>query len=113
VNGLGAEQVLGETTFLSARILAAWPLPLRGGGLNIQFAAASGFGGGPASTRIDLFDVSGRLVRRIFDGEKTPGMHLHTWDGTDDRGRPVDTGVYYLRLRSAGLEETGKILVVR
>lgn len=113
VNGLGTEQVLGETTFLSARILAAWPLPLRAGGLNIQFAAASGFGGGPAQTRIDLFDVSGRLVRRVFDGEKTPGMHLHTWDGMDDRGRAVDTGVYYLRLRSAGLEETGKILVVR
>lgn len=46
----------------------------------------------PVSIRI--VDLSGRLMRRIFDGDDALGEHTHIWDGTDDSGRLVPPGLY-------------------
>ncbi len=56
-------------------------------------------------TRVGLrfFGVSGRLVRVLLAEEAVPaGHHALTWDGTDDVGRAVSAGVYFLRLEANG-----------
>jgi hypothetical protein len=45
-----------------------------------------------------LFDVTGRQVRMLIDGVVTPGWHAVTWDGRDDRGFRVPSGIYFGRL---------------
>jgi hypothetical protein len=46
----------------------------------------------------DVFDVAGRLVSRVEDALSTAGQRVLTWDGTDQTGRPVASGVYFFRL---------------
>ena len=54
-----------------------------------------------AAARVDLsvFDVQGRRVRRLADGEQSAGRKVASWDGRDDRGLPVASGPYLVRLR--------------
>ncbi len=112
VNGLGEELLLGEAALLPARALAAWPLPYRGGSLSISFAAAGARGGGPGETSVELFDISGRRLRSIARGRFASGHHSVTWDGLDDRGMPVVSGLYFLRATTLGETAQIKLLVM-
>jgi hypothetical protein len=113
VNGLGEELMLGETSFRPAARLTAWPLPYRGGNLSITFATYGGAGGGSGPAVVSLYDVSGRLVRTIARGDFPAGYQAAAWDGRDDRGRGVATGVYFLRVTSAGAERSLKVVIAR
>lgn len=48
--------------------------------------------------RIDVFDVSGRRVRQLFDRRLPRGTHIVGWDGRDDRSERVAAGTYFARL---------------
>jgi hypothetical protein len=65
----------------------------------------------PESVRLDLFDVSGRLVRRLIDGTMPAGNHQTTWDGRGDNGESLPSGVYHYRL-SAGSEAVERKMVL-
>ena len=47
---------------------------------------------------IEVFDLSGRLVKRVFDGGESLGEYVHTWDGTDASMRLVSPGLYLCRI---------------
>jgi hypothetical protein len=49
-------------------------------------------------TRLEIFDVSGRLVRRILSPHVAPGAHELPWDGRDALGQRQPAGVYLYRL---------------
>lgn len=51
---------------------------------------------------VDVHDVSGGLVRRLYAGVRPPGVYDLEWDGRDEHGRPVASGVYFLRLAPYG-----------
>ncbi|MEZ5066481.1 MAG: agmatine deiminase family protein [bacterium] len=55
--------------------------------------------------RVDLavYDVGGRLVRRLVNEERPAGRSEIVWDGRDDAGVRLPAGVYYYRLRAAGI----------
>lgn len=59
---------------------------------------------------IDLYDASGRLVRRMAGVCSATGETV-TWDRRDDSGVPVRAGVYFYRVNAGGLRESGKIVV--
>ena len=63
------------------------------GGTNLRF-------GLPRAGRADLavYSVQGRLVRRLVHAELAAGEHVATWDRTDESGRRVASGVYYVAL---------------
>ncbi|MBD3348380.1 MAG: M6 family metalloprotease domain-containing protein [Candidatus Eisenbacteria bacterium] len=67
--------------------------------------------GGRVSLRV--YDVNGRLVRTIVDGFLPGGRHHARWDGKDERGRNVASGVYFYSLEAPGLSKRGKSVVVR
>jgi hypothetical protein len=60
-----------------------------------------------------VYDVTGRLVRTLVDGERTAGRFDAAWDGRDGRGIPVASGVYYVQLRAGGEVRRQKIVLVR
>ncbi|MBN1827482.1 MAG: T9SS type A sorting domain-containing protein [Candidatus Eisenbacteria bacterium] len=68
--------------------------------------------GGGAAT-IEVFDVSGRLVRTLVDGQSAAGSHQVVWDGRNARGRSVPSGVYFYRLTAPGVEMTRKMVLLR
>jgi len=61
---------------------------------------------------IDVFDASGRRVRRIADGWQPAGESVATWDGRDAGGARVPAGVYFARFESAGRALMRKIVRV-
>ena len=86
---------------------------MRRGMLTVSFASVSGAGGGAGQTEVGLYDVSGRLVRWIARGSYPAGIHTALWDGSNEDGRPVPAGVYFLRLTTGREQETKKVTVVR
>ncbi len=69
----------------------------------------------PAAGRVSLrvFDVSGRLVRTLIDGERPAGVGRAAWDGKDASNRPLPAGVYFAKLSAAGVERTTRIMRLR
>jgi serine protease AprX len=75
-------------------------------------AGRTGSSGGEAVT-LAIYDVSGRLVRRLFEGRKALGDHAVEWDGLDDRGVAVSSSVYYYRLSVGGQSASKKLVLIR
>ena len=87
--------------------LIAYPVPFR---LAVTVALDS-----PGGTRAEasVYDVRGRQVRRLWEGALVTGRTLVTWDGNDDRGHPVPSGVYLLRATAGNESAVRKIVRVR
>jgi hypothetical protein len=66
---------------------------------------------GPASLRI--YDSAGRLVTTLVDGVHSAGSHRAVWDGTDGAGNALPSGVYLVRLQSAGQQDSHKLLLAK
>lgn len=65
------------------------------------------------SVSIVIYDVSGARVRTLLDGTIPAGRHVVPWDGTNDGGRAVGSGVYYCRLTAGKKTLTKKMVVAR
>lgn len=65
------------------------------------------------NVELAVFDVQGRRVRVLESGPKSGGLHESTWDGLDDRGRAVASGVYYVRLAGDNDTRTRKIVLLK
>ncbi|MFH1143312.1 MAG: FlgD immunoglobulin-like domain containing protein [Candidatus Eisenbacteria bacterium] len=63
--------------------------------------------------RLTVHDVTGRTIRCLADGALTPGTHEASWDGRDERGTAVRTGVYFCCLRVGADQSVGRLLVIR
>jgi hypothetical protein len=74
----------------------------------IRFEAATG----GERARLAVYDAEGRLVRTLFDGMAGPGPETVTWDGRDDAGRRLASGVYYCRLASGGSSATRAMVLL-
>jgi BNR/Asp-box repeat protein len=68
---------------------------------------------GGGRVKLEVFDVAGRHLRTLTDGWVAGGTQLARWDGVDDRGRAVTSGVYLCRLRAPGCSETRRMMVLR
>jgi hypothetical protein len=87
---------------------ASVPNPLRG-------AARIRFGLPEASVAsLSVYDLSGRLVATVLESNVLEqGFHTAVWDGRDDRGGAVSSGIYFYRLRTAQGTLSRKLLVLR
>lgn len=63
--------------------------------------------------RLTVFNLRGQAVRRICDAEKSSGIHSFDFDGRDDRGTPLATGIYILRMESAGKSLSRKLSLIK
>ena len=63
--------------------------------------------------RLRVFDIRGRLVSSLLEGERGPGEHEIQWDGTDRLGRPAASGVYFYRLDLPGWSAVKRMTLVR
>lgn len=69
----------------------------------------------PASgqSTLAVYSLTGQKVRTLVSGPLAAGAHSVLWDGRDDAGRPVSSGVYLSRLESGGKAATGKMLLMK
>jgi len=62
---------------------------------------------------ISIYDMQGRLVRNLNLGYEKAGIHRTEWDGRDNNGQSVSSGVYFYTLRTGKFSDTRKMIVVR
>jgi hypothetical protein len=63
--------------------------------------------------RLEIFDLSGRLVRVLVQGRRDAGFHDVIWDGRDGRGRRVPSGAYVVRLGASGRDSSQKVTLLK
>jgi hypothetical protein len=62
---------------------------------------------------IVIFDVTGRRVRTLVDGVQPAGRQSAVWDGRDDGGRTVASGVYFYRMNAGRFVQTRKMVLLK
>jgi hypothetical protein len=62
---------------------------------------------------LKVHDSSGRVVRTLLEGTEVPGVHEVTWDGRDDVGRDLPSGVYFYTLSSGARFSSLKSVLLR
>jgi lysophospholipase L1-like esterase len=63
--------------------------------------------------RVEVFNVLGQRVRILLDDNVEPGFHELRWDGKDELGRDVPSGVYYLRVHAGDMAQVKKMLLLK
>lgn len=58
-----------------------------------------------SATTIVVYDILGKKVSTLVSEEMTPGYYTVTWNGTDERGVAVGTGIYYVRMNAVPVNE--------
>lgn len=67
----------------------------------------------PATVSLDIYNLFGQRVRRLIHAHKMPGTHSFKWDGRDEGGQPVASGIYLYQLRTPGAVQTRKMVLSR
>jgi hypothetical protein len=66
-----------------------------------------------AEVNIRIYDLLGRRIATILNGDQNPGYRTVEWDGKDSRGQEVPTGIYFVRMSSDEFSATQKVLLMR
>ena len=104
-HGHDADNRLAESVSLSPE--APYPNPTNPA-VSIPFALAE-----PSHVRLDVYAVKGELVRVLVNEARSAGEYNAQWDGRNERGIDVSSGIYFARLEAGGRFFTRKIVVAR
>jgi hypothetical protein len=64
-------------------------------------------------TELRIYDVRGRLVRTLLDGPLVEGVHVTHWDGRNDAGTAVASGIYLVQMVAGGVRAEHKMVLAR
>ncbi|MBU2502053.1 choice-of-anchor D domain-containing protein [bacterium] len=104
---VAAEVILEGAPPQRTLLLATYPNPFNPQ-TTVPFIMAE-----PGHARLAVYDLAGRLVRVLLDEDVPAGLNEKVWLGRDGRGRPVPSGVYYLRLDAGGRVDMGKTMLLK
>lgn len=63
-----------------------------------------------AAVKLEIYNLKGQLIRRLVNDHKSSGSHQVTWDGRDQAGSNVVSGLYFVRLQTNGRRLISKIV---
>ena len=70
--------------------------------------------GGQENVKLVIYDVMGRQVRSLLNGESyAPGFHVVNWNGMDNKGQKVPSGMYIYRIKAGDFIADKKMLLVK
>lgn len=67
----------------------------------------------PSRILLRVLDIEGKTIRILMDRRMEPGSHQIYWDGLDDQGNPVASGVYTIQMKADGFTAHRKVVVLR
>ncbi|GEM_PF-1912420 len=62
---------------------------------------------------VNIYNLSGRIVKSIHRGILDSGIHYFEWQGKNQNGRDVGSGIYFIQLKGSGIYKTQKIVLLR
>lgn len=102
-----ASTSVGDQVAVPTRTLSAQPNPFfPGTSLSFSLGAAS-------PVHLTVVDATGRAVRTLIDGSLPAGLHQAVWNGMDDSGHRVASGIYFARLKSTEGNASQKLVLTR
>jgi hypothetical protein len=66
-----------------------------------------------ANTEISIYSMKGQKVKTLVDHELSAGQHSVVWNGTDDVGKAVSSGIYFYKMKSGNYQQTRKMILLR
>lgn len=66
-----------------------------------------------AHVKIDIFNIVGQRVRTLVDEEMESGNYVADWDGKDEQGNSVSSGIYFYRMKADDFSDMRKMLLVK
>ena len=97
----------GETTPYTFDLAQNYPNPFNPT-TRIEFVVPKAM-----TAQLVVYDVLGRAVKTLFNEETHAGSHFVQWDGTNQGGLGVASGVYFARLTAGDFEKTMKMMLMR
>ncbi len=97
---------LPSQAVLANRLLAPEPNPF-GAATSLRFELRD-----RSPVSIQVYDVRGRIVATLADGEWEAGRHSVAWNGRNDDGTPVASGVYFARMQSVAFREVQRLVLL-
>ena len=65
------------------------------------------------NVQIDIFNIKGQKVKSLVNDHFAPGTHKVVWNGTDDQGQNVGSGIFFYRMKSEGYETNRKMILMK
>ena len=106
-NGVGAVHRVAAVRPQVTQLGAGYPNPFNAQTV-IPYQLSS-----PSQVNLVVYDILGQPVRVLESGQVEAGFHRVTWDGTDERGKALATGVYYVRLRLGDHSQTRPLTLLK
>lgn len=69
-------------------------------------------GSEPADIRMNIYDVHGRLICNLLEESKYPGTYNIVWNGSDNRGISVPSGIYFCRILTEDFTESTRMVLI-
>jgi hypothetical protein len=66
-----------------------------------------------AEVRLYVYDILGKRVRDLVRKTLPPGTHAVQWDGRDDSGLPLSSGIYFVRIRAGNFSAVRKVTLLK
>ena len=63
--------------------------------------------------KIDIFNIVGQKVKTLMDQDMKPGVYQVDWDGKDERGNSVSTGVYFYKVQAGDFSDMKKMVLLK
>jgi len=79
----------------------------------IKFQLPEKNGTATVRTVLRVYDILGRLVRTIVDEDMSPGFYTKQWDGLNDSGVGISSGVYFYSIMAGDFRQTKKMLLIK
>ena len=99
---------LATPPILTFDLKPSFPNPFTGV-TNIDYSISSA-----SDVRLRIFDAGGRLVRVLVNARnRTPDDYRSSWNGRDDSGRKVPSGVYFCKLEAGGAARSRRMVFIR
>ena len=67
----------------------------------------------PGNMELSIYNLRGQKVKSLVNEYKGSGLHKVVWNGTDDQGREVGSGIYLVRMQSSGFSTSKKITLIK
>jgi hypothetical protein len=103
------EDTLGHRELVSFRLYQNYPNPFNSNTV-IRYELDSAH---PVTTTLKVYDVLGREVRQLVNTRQSRGSWTIVWDGKDNCGKEVASGIYFCLLRAGERKEGKKLLLTK
>ena len=67
----------------------------------------------PGFVEISIYDINGKLVRKLISGQRAAGNHIVQWNANDELGNRMSSGIYYYRVKCGEYQQTNKMILMK